>query len=466
MTMRLLSLACCAFLALAPGVRAAEPAEAVQSVRDALVGWAATDFATHGPKIGQVRNVRLRFLDDDLGERTYVLCGEVLPADDAASGWTPFATIRTDPYEQWLGGQAKAYCAAAHALREGDEDLSRALEARQHASRIPVEAGDVTWLGEATGVDRQPTVTPLPGGGFVLVYSRYAAGDIDSSGMLMAVSSDGRTVESDEALSFGNAVEDAPSFVTIDGDTWLYFASADRDLGNIALWRARLVGTMFSTPESLPAVPGLVELGQWPRWVDTGADVFLTFRGLQAGPAWLELQDGVAPGPIRPLVAFPVAYPRVVAMAGGGCFSSFQRPPEGGYMATYTSVSDDCTEWSEPVPVAWPASPGKPDVHDAFALPRLDSGVDIYYVYPALKEPEARFNVGFVLYRRAILPDGTLGPEEQLTDRDAFEPFAPTAHRRPDGTILVSFSDIRGRGEDGVSAARMALFELARDAAR
>lgn len=135
MTTLLLSLACGAFLALVPGVRAAEPAEGLQSVRDALVGWSAADFATHGPKVGQVRNVHLRYLVDDLGERTYVLCGEVLPGGDATSGWLPFATIRTDPYEQWLGGQAGAYCAAAHALPEGDEDLSPALEARLDTSR-------------------------------------------------------------------------------------------------------------------------------------------------------------------------------------------------------------------------------------------------------------------------------------------------------------------------------------------
>lgn len=336
---------------------------------------------------------------------------------------------------------------------------------RPPTGNLPVGSADVYLFGDGNGVDRQPAYAPLPDGGFVLVYSRYERGDIDSSGLRIAVSTDGSAISSDLPLATNGDVADAPALVTTDDGTWLYFATSDRSLEGIELWRSRMVGTTFAPPERLADVPGLERMVQWPRWVDTGPGVLLTFRGIGAGPAWVAFESGERVGPPRTLAPFAVAYPRVVPMTGGGCFFSYQRPPDGGYMATYYSVSPDCAEWSEPAPIAWPDPPGKPDVHDAFALPRQDAGVDVYYSYPSRKGHDARFDVGFVLYRRAVMPDGTLGPEEQLTDRDAFEPFAPTAHRRPDGTILVSFSDIQARGDVGVSAARMALFALSRDAA-
>jgi len=87
------------------------------------------------------------------------------------------------------------------------------------------------------------------------------------------------------------------------------------------------------------------------------------------------------------------------------------------------------------------------------------------YVYPSFKGPDARFAVGFDLYRRSVRPDGRLGPEQRLTDRTAFNPFAPSAHRLRDGTVLVSFSDILENGADGVSRAQLTVFRLKDDAA-
>src|SRR5690606_36270314 len=105
----------------------------------------------------------------------------------------------------------------------------------------------------------------------VLVYSRYARGDMDSSSLQVMTSRDGRTVSLPDVLAFGGDVEDAPAFVTTQGETWLYFASGDADLGNAQLWRSRLVGKgSFSPPEKLAGVPGLRRLIQWPRWVDAG----------------------------------------------------------------------------------------------------------------------------------------------------------------------------------------------------
>src|SRR3546814_971194 len=45
------------------------------------------------------------------GEEQYMLCGEFLPAQEGGNTeWTPFATIKTSDYEQWIGAQAAGFC--------------------------------------------------------------------------------------------------------------------------------------------------------------------------------------------------------------------------------------------------------------------------------------------------------------------------------------------------------------------
>jgi hypothetical protein len=63
-------------------------------------------------------------------ERSYLLCGEFAQAGAGPPRWIAFATIKTDPYEQWLGGQAQALCERALPLAESPDDLSQALQAR------------------------------------------------------------------------------------------------------------------------------------------------------------------------------------------------------------------------------------------------------------------------------------------------------------------------------------------------
>lgn len=332
------------------------------------------------------------------------------------------------------------------------------------AVKLPVGEQDVWVSDQSGGVDRQATVTPVADGGFLLVYAQYQHGDIDSSRLWQISSLDGRSVSSPARLSFGGEVEDGPVYIRSNGGTWLYFASSDAGLGTVRLWRARADGARFAAPQRLSDAQGLNRLSQLPRWVGSGKDVMLTFRGDEAGPQWQRWHGGDRPGESIKLVSSRVAYPRVVPMGKDGCFFSFQRPPSGGYMATYYSVSRDCAVWSEPVELSPPKAPNKADVHDAFALPRQDGGTDVYYVYPSFKGKAARFPVGFDLYRRSVGIDGSLGPEQLLTDRLHFNPFAPSAHRLADGSVLVSFSDIQENGAQGVARARLTLFRIQRDA--
>ena len=111
--------------------QASASGEQLDSVIQSLLGYAASDFGAHSP-VAQVRNVRVGYVLTAKGEKQYLLCGEFVPAHSERQGdWTTFATIKTDPYEQWLGGQAESWCKHAKVKwEENAGDLSPALRSR------------------------------------------------------------------------------------------------------------------------------------------------------------------------------------------------------------------------------------------------------------------------------------------------------------------------------------------------
>lgn len=106
--------------------------EELDSVTQSLLGYAASDFGAHSPAVAQIRNVRVGYVMTAQGKKQYLLCGEFVPAASEREGeWTTFATIKTDPYEQWLGGQAESWCRHAKVnWEESKGDLSSALRSR------------------------------------------------------------------------------------------------------------------------------------------------------------------------------------------------------------------------------------------------------------------------------------------------------------------------------------------------
>lgn len=109
----------------------------IDSVLQFLLTTAATDFHNHRPPDPlRFRDVRLGHLTGSNGEKRYILCGQFLPAEgkDKAE-WTSFVTIKTDPYEQWLGAQAAAFCNDSSVVWENVSDLSSLLQSRLDALR-------------------------------------------------------------------------------------------------------------------------------------------------------------------------------------------------------------------------------------------------------------------------------------------------------------------------------------------
>jgi len=103
-----------------------------------LLTSAATDFHTHHPPDPvQFRDVRIGHVVTSSGKEQYMLCGQLLPAqeDGVKAEWTPFATIKTSGYEQWIGAQAAGACQVSSVIWDKPEDLSSALQSRLDSLR-------------------------------------------------------------------------------------------------------------------------------------------------------------------------------------------------------------------------------------------------------------------------------------------------------------------------------------------
>jgi hypothetical protein len=109
----------------------------MDSVIQFLLTAAATDFHTHRPPDPvRFREVRLGHVVTPSGEKQHMLCGQFLPAPEGGKAeWTPFATIKTSGYEQWIGAQAAGFCQGASIVWDKAGDLSSSLQSRLDSLR-------------------------------------------------------------------------------------------------------------------------------------------------------------------------------------------------------------------------------------------------------------------------------------------------------------------------------------------
>ena len=112
------------------------PNVSMNSAVEFLLTSAAADFHTHRPPAPvRFRDVRSGYLMTPDGTRQYRLCGEFSPAQEGGkTEWTPFVTIKTSGYEQWVGAQALSFCSRS-SMTWDVADLSSALQSRLDALR-------------------------------------------------------------------------------------------------------------------------------------------------------------------------------------------------------------------------------------------------------------------------------------------------------------------------------------------
>lgn len=104
----------------------------LDSVEQFLVTSAATDFRAHNPPTpSRFRAVRIGHVMTPSGGAQYMLCGEFLPIQEGTTAaWTPFATIKTSGYEQWIGAQSAAFCQGPSVIWDEQGDLSPSLQSK------------------------------------------------------------------------------------------------------------------------------------------------------------------------------------------------------------------------------------------------------------------------------------------------------------------------------------------------
>ena len=102
------------------------------AIVDFLLASAAADFHEHRPPDpARFRDVRVGHIITTEGEPRYRLCGSFLPKQAGGNGeWTPFVTIQTSGYEQYIGRQAAGFCQDASILWDDVGDLSDSLQNR------------------------------------------------------------------------------------------------------------------------------------------------------------------------------------------------------------------------------------------------------------------------------------------------------------------------------------------------
>ncbi len=118
-------------------IKAPEVSASTDSIVQFLLTAAALDFYNHRPPDPlRFRDVRLGHLTGSNGVRRYLLCGQFLSVEEKNKvEWISFVTIKTDPYEQWLGNQAYAYCNDTSVVWENVSDLSSLLQIKLDSLR-------------------------------------------------------------------------------------------------------------------------------------------------------------------------------------------------------------------------------------------------------------------------------------------------------------------------------------------
>src|SRR5262245_4954885 len=119
-----------------PQAASPAPANTAPAVKF-LLAASAKDFHDHQSQYpARFRDVRVGRCVAPDGTKLYLLRGQFLPKQGPGEpAWTPFVTIKTSPYEQWLGAAAEGYCRQSSIVWDDREDLSSALQSQLDSLR-------------------------------------------------------------------------------------------------------------------------------------------------------------------------------------------------------------------------------------------------------------------------------------------------------------------------------------------
>ncbi len=124
-------------LGTAAGASAHDSGLYVKNLQESLAEYSASDFAASDSNPTGFRKVHLRYRENDHGARTCMLCGQVQMGAVAEATWVDFATVKTKPFEQWIGSAASEMCVLATPVSPGADDLQALIEAEMRLHELP-----------------------------------------------------------------------------------------------------------------------------------------------------------------------------------------------------------------------------------------------------------------------------------------------------------------------------------------
>lgn len=302
----------------------------------------------------------------------------------------------------------------------------------------PVSRGDVAALDAGEGIDVDRSVLPDASGGWV-VYERmdeaFSRSELRvlsfrrGAGSKLRYSAPVRAALGSDSVAF----RASPSFVRVDGASWLYYLEADAFDAPARARRARFARGRFSDVQTV-ALPEPLTPWSRPRWAaDEAGRVAMVYR--TRGTASIAFSDdGARFDAPRRLAGRTGSTPAVADIRGSGWIVAFQHGPmarKQSYVRASTTPAG--SDWSRTQRVGGDA----PNVHNTFPLARRDGGVDLYYLAPPEGWP------GFALHRRCRRIDGSLGAPQQLVASEMGNVLEPGAARLQDGSVLVTFNEQR-----------------------
>lgn len=208
------------------------------------------------------------------------------------------------------------------------------------------------------------------------------------------------------------------STVSLAGEQWLYFQSANGLNDVPILWRTRWDDGHFAPVE---AVRPLLDAGGWNSrplmWSDGGA-VWAAYRNVEGVPSIAAAADGL----LFSAVTGPVTEPQdnfIVGTFGDGTILAVWQTRDGPALLSQT-IGDG---WTTPRTV----SSQFEGVRDVRALFVERNRIDLYY----------RTDTGIVR-RRPVFGQGGSSPEQTVNTGFAADAGLPVPHRMPDCRILLT----------------------------
>jgi hypothetical protein len=317
-----------------------------------------------------------------------------------------------------------AGCASAAAESDdaSEAEVRRRLACpirQQNGCRV-VQAGDVKTLFASEGILMPGATFTLPDGSFAAFAPRY-----EQAVALRVRSTDLVRFTSPEVVA-GNVAD--MTGARGRAGTFLYFAGAT------GLYRST-VDAVGQLAQPVPVnIQGVPIVPYWPQ--ATGlrdGRVLLAFVEQQTRAFLAESRDGVTfeqrPTPVPAGVRRGILAHVGETKRGAWVFTHQIADASWSFTSLVHLSRDQGSSWSEAIVVA----PNATDVHDAYPITRTDEGADLYYLHVG--------DAGvFSVFRRALLEDGTLGPEQAVTGPEIGHVEKPQARRLPDGRIALSFA--------------------------